>query len=188
MGELKSKNHLKGVSMVFISMNLDLSLEECLRLYSTFLKEFNPCQLMKELNLEGKVNKNGTRKKVYKEGDKKYTLTIQRMVFNNYYYFDLFPLLLMPNSTSLTMDFLTFDKEYKLLRRRNITKLDILNNQMDLFNIKGFYLLYRTKKFLVYKSYDEFDLNFRKGRIQKPKKKRYTFIIYLLSSAQASLT
>lgn len=166
--------------MVFICMNFKLSLEECIKLYLSFLKGFKPYQLKNLLRIEGNLTKNGRRKKTYIVGDKKYSILIQRMVFNNHYYFDLFPLFLIPNSTSLMMDYLIYDGEYKLMKRRNVTKIDELNLKVDLLNLKHFYLYYRHKNYIIYKSIDAFSTSFKRGKSKKRNIKKFIYIIYLL--------
>lgn len=172
--------------MVFISMSLDLSLSECIRLYLFFLKHLKPNIILKALRINGKLTKNGRRYKKYVNRDKEYKIVIQRMAYNNYYYFDLFPLFLIPNSTSLMMDYLIFDKEYRLVKRRNDTKFDKLNREIDLFNKQQFEIVYKSKSFLVYKSNQKFVIDFRKGRLQNRGIKKDIYIVYLLSSAHTT--
>lgn len=169
--------------MVFISMSLDLSLSECIHLYLFFLHHLKPSLLLKALSIKGHLVKNGKRYKKYINRGNEYKIVIQRMTYNNNYYFDLFPLFLIPNSTSLMMDYLIFDNKYRLVKRRNDTKFDKLNREIDLFNKNEFEIVYQSKSFLIYKSNKKYLIDFRKGRLKNKSIKKDIYIVYLLQSA-----
>ena len=175
--------------MYFVGMSFYLSIVECEKLYYSFIEKMFANRLKELLELEGNLYKNGKRKKTYYDKGKKHIFYIQRMVLNKKYYFDLFPIFLIPNSTSLLSDVLRVEKGvYKLSKRRFKTNIERILEKTDLYNLDGYDIIFEDKKISVYRSHTKHYLLLRKSEKTKHFKKEFVYVIYLKSSAQTSFS
>ena len=175
--------------MVFISMSLTLSLSESIDLYKSFIDKLIPNMFLRILGIEGNLYKNGKRKKAYYINGKKYYFQIQRMVYNKYYYFDLFPIFLLPNSTMLTEDVIELrNDKYVLSKRRLKTIIEEIIEVEDIYNLTTFDIIYRSINISIYRSREKYLYSFRRKRNNDSYYKKYIFIIYLHSSAQTTFS
>ena len=175
--------------MVFVSMDLSLTIEESITYYKNFIEKIIPNMFVRILGINGNLYKNGKRKKTCIIGGKRYYLYIQRMVYNNNYYFDLFPLFLIPNSTTPAEDLLEFiDNKYVLAKRRFKTKIEALLDIIDIYNLTNFDLLYNSKTISIYRSKKKHSFLLRKNNKSNLNIKKFIYIIYLHLSAHTSFS
>ena len=162
--------------MVFISMDLTLSLVESINLYNSFIKKLIPNKYLSVLGFSGNLYKNGRRKKKYIWLSKKCYFYIQRMVYNKTYYFDLFPLFLVPNSITPTEDLLEQkNNQFHMSKRTTKTKIDSLLEKEDIYNLKTFELLFESKELNIYRSKNKYSTIFRKNKKTNLNDKKHIF-------------
>ena len=175
--------------MYFIGMSFYLSILECEKLYYKFIKKMLPNRLKEILGLNGNLYRNGKRKKTYYDKGIKHTFYIQRMVLNKKYYFDLFPIFLLPNSTTILADVLRVEKGiYKLSKRRFKTNIERVVERTDLYNLDGYDKVFEDKKIIIYKSHNKHYVVLRNSKKIINCNKEYVYVIYLKSSAQTSFS
>ena len=170
--------------MVFISMNLALSLKDSITLYKSFIDKLIPNKYLNILGIEGNLYKNGKRKKAYIVNGKKYYFQIQRMVYDKHYYFDLFPIFLLPNSTIPTEEVIEMnDNKYTLSKRRLKTVIEELIEMEDIYNLTTFDVIYKSINISIYRSRKKYINRLRRNIKPNLFCKKHIFVIYLHSSA-----
>lgn len=167
--------------MIYIGFSNNYSFDEAIDAYD----KINDCKMLYCLfELIGKkqiVSKNGSRVKKYMDKGGRKSIRIKRIVINKNDYYDLFPVVLIPNSMLKTEDVLHYDNDECFIKRefRNNSferwlfeqKLDKnIFSKMRLIGYQADAFFYKSKK-----KYPQYET---KRGIKIQKENKYIYLIY----------